>query len=265
MALIKCSECGHEISDKANACPNCGCPIEKGLVCKECGAELSPIDEVCPNCGNPIQTAVNGSNRNSIKYVLLASFTLVVLSVIYGSYKHFSKGSNCIAASVDSTMIAKVNTVSNEEQTQEEKDREEQARQQYLKHEEQREVREQQNRNRTPSYHTLPTNSYGSMNSSTANGNTSSNPYRFFNAASVLDYLQNKTFTNGRSRVRIKFEGVYINGSCLTGAPIVERFESHKALVRASVVGGGGTFRVMVDPINNRLLDQDGTEYYLKK
>ena len=26
MALIKCPECGKEISDKASACPNCGCP-----------------------------------------------------------------------------------------------------------------------------------------------------------------------------------------------------------------------------------------------
>ena len=27
MALIKCKECGHEISDKASTCPKCGCPI----------------------------------------------------------------------------------------------------------------------------------------------------------------------------------------------------------------------------------------------
>lgn len=27
MALIKCPECGKEISDKAASCPNCGCPI----------------------------------------------------------------------------------------------------------------------------------------------------------------------------------------------------------------------------------------------
>lgn len=27
MALIKCSECGKEISDKAKACPNCGFPM----------------------------------------------------------------------------------------------------------------------------------------------------------------------------------------------------------------------------------------------
>lgn len=29
MALIKCSECGKEFSDKAQACPNCGCPIDE--------------------------------------------------------------------------------------------------------------------------------------------------------------------------------------------------------------------------------------------
>lgn len=29
MALIVCSECGKEFSDKAAACPNCGCPIEE--------------------------------------------------------------------------------------------------------------------------------------------------------------------------------------------------------------------------------------------
>lgn len=27
MALIKCPECGKEISDKAPACPNCGIPL----------------------------------------------------------------------------------------------------------------------------------------------------------------------------------------------------------------------------------------------
>ena len=27
MALIKCPECGKEISNKAIACPSCGCPI----------------------------------------------------------------------------------------------------------------------------------------------------------------------------------------------------------------------------------------------
>lgn len=29
MALIKCPECGKEISSKARACPNCGYPLKK--------------------------------------------------------------------------------------------------------------------------------------------------------------------------------------------------------------------------------------------
>ena len=29
MALIKCPECGKEISDKANSCLSCGCPINR--------------------------------------------------------------------------------------------------------------------------------------------------------------------------------------------------------------------------------------------
>lgn len=32
MAIIKCPECGREVSSKAATCPNCGCPV----------AELSP-------------------------------------------------------------------------------------------------------------------------------------------------------------------------------------------------------------------------------
>jgi DNA-directed RNA polymerase subunit RPC12/RpoP len=32
MALIKCTECGKEISDKAGACPQCGSPVKTGIV-----------------------------------------------------------------------------------------------------------------------------------------------------------------------------------------------------------------------------------------
>ena len=35
MALIKCTECGKEITDKAEECENCGCRIEKQILMKK--------------------------------------------------------------------------------------------------------------------------------------------------------------------------------------------------------------------------------------
>lgn len=32
MALIKCPECGNQVSDKAASCPNCGCPVSDTTV-----------------------------------------------------------------------------------------------------------------------------------------------------------------------------------------------------------------------------------------
>ena len=55
MALIKCTECGHEVSDKASACPNCGCPLEKESICNECGQLVPDGVDACPNCGCPIE------------------------------------------------------------------------------------------------------------------------------------------------------------------------------------------------------------------
>lgn len=63
MALIKCGECGHEVSERASACPNCGCPIEKGNCCIECGQPIPDGVNECPNCGCPIGASSNPSNR----------------------------------------------------------------------------------------------------------------------------------------------------------------------------------------------------------
>lgn len=50
MALIKCPECGKEISDKAQCCPNCGCPNnEFGNLQSELGNEKNIDDEFGKN------------------------------------------------------------------------------------------------------------------------------------------------------------------------------------------------------------------------
>lgn len=57
MALIKCSECSAEISDKASCCPKCGAPVVvHKWRCSKCGNMIS--EEPCPYCSNA-QTAIN--------------------------------------------------------------------------------------------------------------------------------------------------------------------------------------------------------------
>ncbi len=46
MALIKCPECGKEISDKATACPNCGCPIAPNKQNESLNIDLNPPQKV---------------------------------------------------------------------------------------------------------------------------------------------------------------------------------------------------------------------------
>lgn len=49
--IIKCPECGHQVSDKAPVCPNCGVEIAGHVVkCSHCGEIYLKEDEVCPNC-----------------------------------------------------------------------------------------------------------------------------------------------------------------------------------------------------------------------
>jgi len=69
MALIKCTECVKEFSDKAEACPNCGCPteysIKNDIVCGECGNLYSDKENACPKCGCP--TIHNTNKMGDVK------------------------------------------------------------------------------------------------------------------------------------------------------------------------------------------------------
>ena len=49
--IIKCPECGHQVSDKAPICPSCGVEIAGHLIkCSYCGEIYLKEDAVCPNC-----------------------------------------------------------------------------------------------------------------------------------------------------------------------------------------------------------------------
>lgn len=56
--MIKCPECGHQVSDRAPVCPSCGVQIAGHIVkCGHCG-EIHLIEDVsCPNCHQPLTEA----------------------------------------------------------------------------------------------------------------------------------------------------------------------------------------------------------------
>lgn len=59
MALIRCPECGCEISDKALSCPKCGCPKEEYMKPKELPPEKRPELFNCVNCGRPLPIGID--------------------------------------------------------------------------------------------------------------------------------------------------------------------------------------------------------------
>ena len=77
MALIKCPECGKEVSDKAKMCINCGCPLEEmsstgivrikmpnNIVEGFVGLFSSRRAEVTDSFGNPLWVGQHGDNAS---------------------------------------------------------------------------------------------------------------------------------------------------------------------------------------------------------
>lgn len=98
MALIKCTECGHDVSDKAMVCPHCGHPIsqEKSNICKECGEPIPENSSICPNCGCPlenneaVQEVVQEEEPQKKKWWIWV-LAAVLLCLIGGGYYAYSK------------------------------------------------------------------------------------------------------------------------------------------------------------------------------
>lgn len=68
MAIIKCPECGHEISDKAPFCPSCGVAISgKIRICPQCGKAYFSDQPECPQCHH--KTASDADSAGNIHEV----------------------------------------------------------------------------------------------------------------------------------------------------------------------------------------------------
>lgn len=97
MTLIKCPECGKEISDKAAACPNCGCPINNTSsgVCST--PSYAQIRVVCKT--NTLKVDGQSAKRGSIVNVRVSGSKSILLSAWGGAVGAFG-------SSVNATVVA---------------------------------------------------------------------------------------------------------------------------------------------------------------
>ena len=101
MALIKCNECGKEISDKATTCIHCGCTIEKKYICPECGEKISSKSKVCQNCGyfNPLKKLTK-LDKIFIPIIVISIIGGIIIAIInfIGGFFNFHIGLNLITS-----------------------------------------------------------------------------------------------------------------------------------------------------------------------
>jgi len=98
MAQITCPECGKQVSNKAEVCPNCGFPLsgfqvapsderDSVFVCPDCKTEMNDAYDDCPKCGCPsaffIEKEVQSKQPRKInKLLFFLIVSLIALSAL---------------------------------------------------------------------------------------------------------------------------------------------------------------------------------------
>ncbi len=65
MALIKCPECGKEVSDKAAVCIHCGYPLKQTVAPNGGNSSINSMSGIprCPTCGSVNVEKISNLNR----------------------------------------------------------------------------------------------------------------------------------------------------------------------------------------------------------
>lgn len=102
MALIKCKECGHEVSDRASACPNCGCPIA--------GETPEPQNDVVE--AEPIYYEEEETSNKWLYVIIGVLVAIIIMGGIYGYSKgyFFGGGGGADSLLTDSMQVDTVAT-----------------------------------------------------------------------------------------------------------------------------------------------------------
>ena len=95
MSLIKCTECGADISDKAKACPKCGCPIGTNLVAVPESYEMVQA-----------QNESTKSNKKKLWTILVILIVAITASVAWFVFSHRKTESG--HSEKDSTLVVRI-------------------------------------------------------------------------------------------------------------------------------------------------------------
>lgn len=98
--------------------------------------------------------------------------------------------------------------------------------------------------------------------SSSMYGSNSDEDYTFTSATSAMGYVTSNTYTRNGERIRIGFDGVYVNGQCISGAPTLVDFDETRAMIRCSSPYYGSVSYI-IDCSDGSLKDcRTGAVYY---
>lgn len=122
MAMIKCPECGQEISDKAKKCIHCGkifVEDTKENICMECGKIIPEDSDLCPYCGCPVEKTasqkvevpgIKVSKKSKKMFAIIGVVALVVCIIAICGGLYFKKVSEQKKIDEYNTYIDNVNS-----------------------------------------------------------------------------------------------------------------------------------------------------------
>ena len=77
MALIKCQECGKEISDSSKVCIHCGYKLKSFKICPECNTQVDENDTTCSKCGYSFKKTHKKERKLTIIISIIVGIILI--------------------------------------------------------------------------------------------------------------------------------------------------------------------------------------------
>lgn len=233
MALIKCNNCGHPVSDRANVCPHCGCDphAAKAVITRENSKSEEDSQPTRPDTGEDVCTNTKKANRGLLGLVGVLTLIALVFAGFLFSGKRYYNGKTLNFA-IDTSAVDTVSYDSCAADTTEVVDP-----------------------NAVDSCYVVAADSAISSDYS----EDVEEEIGFKSNADVLDYVVGNSYSCNGITLRITDEAVYANDNKIsTSKPVFRKLSLNKGIIKAHP-----SISLTVIRDGNRLVDNNnGDTYY---